>query len=309
MRKISIRWADSPSDISESDWNRHLERCPRANPFHSWAFGEATAAVEGFDIRRGLVMANAEVIGLVQLFSRRIAPFCRHVKTIQGPVFDRTAILPEQIAALQAIKKAYPARKLNWCTLMPDLPDSEAVRSILSDTGLNRIMAGYRTAWLDLRKSENDLMAGLDGKWRNQLRKAMQADLTVSFSDDPSWLLARYEEHKKDIAYSGPPAAVLERLRPEELCVATASVDGAPAAAVLFIRTGNCATYQVGWSNEESRKRNAHNLLLWNGIMELKKQGVEAFDIGGVDPETAPGVAHFKAGLGGLPVTLAGTFI
>lgn len=309
MRSISIRWAESPTDITESDWNRHLNRCPRANPFHSWSFGEATVAVEGGAVRRGLVTANRDGIGLVQLFIRRMVPGCRQVKSIQGPVFDKTAILPEQVAALTAIKKAFPAWKLNWCTLMPDLPDSRAVRSILSETGLNRILAGYQTAWLDLRPSEESLMAGLDGKWRNQLRKAMQSGLKVAFSQDPSWLLAQYERHKKEIAYSGPPAAVLERLTPEELCVATAHLDGAPAAAVLFIRTGTCATYQVGWANADARKENAHNLLLWKGIMHLKVSGVEAFDIGGTDPKTAPGVAHFKTGLGGLPVTLAGTFI
>ncbi len=309
MRSITLHWAGSPSDITESDWNRHLEHCPRANLFHSWSFGEATVAVEGGEIRRGFVLANRDVIGLVQVYIRRMAPGCHHVKTIQGPVFDRSAILPEQVAALTAIKKAFPAWKLNWCTLMPDLPDSEAVRAILSETGLNRILAGYQTAWLDLRTSEADLMAGLDGKWRNQLRKAMQGNLSVSFSNDPSWLMQQYERHKKEIAYSGPPAAVLQRLLPDELCVATAALDGTPVAAVLFIITGRCATYQVGWSNSGTRQENAHNLLLWYGITELKNRGIEAFDIGGIDPKTAPGVAHFKTGLGGLPVTLAGTFI
>lgn len=309
MRSISIRWADTPSDITESVWNRHLERCPRANLFHSWSFGEATAAVEGFGIRRGEVLANREVIGLVQLYTKRMAGFCHQVKTIQGPVFDKSTILPEQIAALKLIRQAYPTWKLNWCTIMPDLPDSEAVRAILSETGLNRIMAGYQTAWLDLRKSEDDLMAGLDGKWRNQLRKAMQENLSVTFSDDPTWLLARYEQHKREIAYSGPPAAVLERLNRRELLVATATLNGESVGAVLFIKTGHCATYQVGWTSADSRQRNIHNLLLWKGLIELKKQGITVFDVGGTDKETAPGVAHFKAGLGGLTITLAGTFI
>lgn len=309
MRNITIRWADSPSDITESVWNRHLERCPRANLFHSWSFGEATAAVEGFDIRRGEVLANSKVIGLVQLYTKRMAGFCLQVKTIQGPIFDKSAILPEQVAVLKEIKKAYPIWKLNWCSLMPDLPDSEAVRAILSDTGLNRVMAGYQTAWLDLSRSEDTLMARLDGKWRNQLRKAMQSGLTVTFSDDPSWLLDKYEQHKRDIAYSGPPASVLRRLRKNEIFVATAALDGNPVAAVLFVRTGLCATYQVGWSSQDKRQENPHNLLLWIGILELKMRGVMAFDVGGMDKNTAPGVAHFKAGLGGLPITMAGTFI
>lgn len=309
MRSISIRWADTSSDITETDWNRHLERCPRANLFHSWSFGEATMAVEGGAVRRGEILANKDVIGLVQLFIRGMVPGTRHVKTIQGPVFDKTAILPEQIAALTLVKKAYPSWKLNWCSLMPDLPESETVSAILSESGFNRVMAGYQSALLDLRKSEDTLMAGLDGKWRNQLRKAMQEDLAVSFSDDPSWLLDQYEQHKKEIAYSGPPAEVLARMNRKEMLVATASFEGKPVAAVLFIRTGKCATYQVGWADSDARQRNAHNLLLWMGIIELKKRGVSLFDVGGLDQKTAPGVAHFKAGLGGLPVTLAGTFI
>ena len=80
-------------------------------------------------------------------------------------------------------------------------------------------------------------------------------------------------------------------------------------AGTLFIRHGRCATYQVGWTGPEGRAAHAHNRLVWETVCALKTEGVEAVDLGGLDDANAPGVAHFKRGLGGEEITLMGTFV
>ena len=81
-----------------------------------------------------------------------------------------------------------------------------------------------------------------------------------------------------------------------------------PVAAILLTVHGNSATYLVGWSGDAGRRVRAHNLLLWRAVEHLKSAGIRWLDLGGINAD-APGVAHFKRGMGGELVTLAGGYV
>ena len=84
--------------------------------------------------------------------------------------------------------------------------------------------------------------------------------------------------------------------------------DGGILAAVFILFHGNSATYRVGFTTTEGRKYNAHNLLLWDCVVELKKRNVKNFDLGGVEPNTAGGVTKFKQGMGARPFVTSGIY-
>ena len=88
-----------------------------------------------------------------------------------------------------------------------------------------------------------------------------------------------------------------------------AKLGGDRAGGMLFLRHGSTATYHIGWSSPDGREENASNLLLWQAIRLLKKKGVATLDLGGVDTDHAPGLAHFKLGLGGRPLSQSGTWL
>ena len=48
--------------------------------------------------------------------------------------------------------------------------------------------------------------------------------------------------------------------------------------------------------------------MLWRAVEHLKSADIQWLDLGGVNAE-APGVASFKAGMGGAPVTLVGGYV
>ncbi|MBK19113.1 MAG: hypothetical protein CMM52_09805 [Rhodospirillaceae bacterium] len=82
-----------------------------------------------------------------------------------------------------------------------------------------------------------------------------------------------------------------------------------PIASILLIRHGRSATYYTSWTTTQGRNRKAHNVLLWKGIEELKKQNVRWLDLGGLNTDSASGVARFKLGMGGEVTTLSGTYL
>jgi lipid II:glycine glycyltransferase (peptidoglycan interpeptide bridge formation enzyme) len=46
----------------------------------------------------------------------------------------------------------------------------------------------------------------------------------------------------------------------------------------------------------------------WWMMGELKARGCRWYDLGGINPDTNPGVYHFKSGMGGEDVTQLGQF-
>ena len=88
-----------------------------------------------------------------------------------------------------------------------------------------------------------------------------------------------------------------------------ADAAGERAAAMLFLIHGQAAIYQVGWSSDAGRDLNAHNLILWQAIQELRQRGVRRLDLGGVNTQRSAGLARFKMGSGGEVITLCGTYM
>ncbi len=190
--------------------------------------------------------------------------------------------------------------------------------------GARRMVTGYSSAWIDLRRDEDALRAGLQGKWRNMLKAAEASRLRVEITTggDPSgqnwsaldWLMSEYEPFRRKTRFSGPDARLIRALaasapRKSRPMILQAYDRRRPVAGILILRHGNAATYSVGWTRPEGRTQRAHPLLLWRAVPALREAGVEWFDLGGLFAANAPGVARFKLGMGGDIYTLAGTWL
>lgn len=71
---------------------------------------------------------------------------------------------------------------------------------------------------------------------------------------------------------------------------------------------GDTGIYLLGATSDEGMKTKGSYLLQWRMVQWLKERGCRWYDLGGINPETNPGVYHFKAGLSGKDVTQPGTF-
>ncbi|MDT9165637.1 hypothetical protein RSW31_24475, partial [Escherichia coli] len=60
--------------------------------------------------------------------------------------------------------------------------------------------------------------------------------------------------------------------------------------------------------SEEGRKLGSHNVMIWEAMLEFKRQKLQRLDLGGILPGDAPGLSAFKRGIGGSEVELLGIY-
>lgn len=281
----------------------------------SWAYGQALQTLK-VRILRAAILDGDNLVGIAQFLVRRLAGYLALASCSRGPVWHPDLPAPDRAHALRALKKSLPLRPLRVPLFSPDAPASPQMEQ--ETAGLWRVMTGYSTVMLDLRRPLAELRGGLEGKWRNRLVKA-EADAPFDARVEPNLpeclrLLEREARQRSEKKFHGLPTTFVQAYidaapsREQGFAVSWAQARKETSAAMLFLIHGSGATYHVGWSDEAGRKANAHNLLLWRGIEYLKKLGIERLDLGGVNTRDLPGISRFKLGAGGTVLTLAGTY-
>ncbi len=197
----------------------------------------------------------------------------------------------------------------------PELPP-EAAAGPLRDAGFRRgsdIQPVLATLVLDLGPEEEALLAGLDKDTRWSVRQAPKRGVMTREAVDDASLRAFYELY----AATGGRAGFITRtwdyyrtiwsalIDAGHASLRLAYVDGAAVAGAMVWRCGDRALYQTGATNDAGRRSHAAYALVWECIIEAKRAGRRAFDMGGipVDPERKDdpmyGPYLFKRGFGG----------
>jgi hypothetical protein len=293
-----------------ADWEALLARAGRSALQQGWAYGAAVAA-RGCRVHRVTWRADGRMLALAQVIERRLLGVVSLAAVLRGPVW-LDADAAEKRAVLRSLLARWPKRRYRFLLVQPDAGAAPE----LAELGLRRVMTGSSTSWLDLRRDPEAMRKALDGKWRNQLRRAEEARLAIDQAHGGkhvAWLLDKDQAQARARRYRGLGAALIQDIvaasARDSVLSLTAKLGVEPIAGVLLLRHGAAATYQVGWSGEAGRERHAHNLLLWRGALELRRRGVSWLDLGGVETTHAEGIARFKLGLGGGVTTLAGTYV
>lgn len=187
---------------------------------------------------------------------------------------------------------------------------------MLAAAGFHRIAAPRVVADLALHSSLDTMAARLSPKWRNRLRHGQAQGLVIRrrpLPADPNhWLFRAEASQARRLWYEPVPARMVAELadcKPGAAQVFTAYHRGARVAAMLFIRHGVDATYQIGWSNEDGRALSAGPACMWRAMVELQALGAERLDLGAADRRAAPGLAHFKRGTGAQMRALGGSWL
>ncbi len=281
----------------------------------SWAYGQALAQL-GVEIHRACVHDGERLVGLAQFQCRRLAGYIGLASCSRGPVWAPELTASQRREAMGLLKKSIPTRAWRATVFSPE--QAADTLDPLEVRGLHRVMTGYATVTLDLRQTQEQLRAALDGKWRNRLVRAeglegVQVHVRASLKE-AQWLLERENLQRQTRGFHGLPTDFVQAYigchadRSQAFVLVSAVRGRHTLGAMLFLRYGRSALYHVGWADEEGRRLNVHNLLLWQTLLALRSQGVETLDLGGVNTRALPGISRFKLGTGGHLLTLAGTY-
>ena len=166
----------------------------------------------------------------------------------------------------------------------------------------------YQSLLVDLRLSEEELMASFHAKWRNHLSKGLKGDCEVVISKDLE-LFDRFVALHQEMAdrknfVEGMDLEAIRKAQTVEidsnkLIVFAAKINDEIVATTLISWMGDTAIYLLGASGPEARKLNASYVLQWSVLQNLKQWKCTWYDLGGINPQGNPGVLEFKQRLAG----------
>ncbi len=315
---VAIQWNEGTMGA----WTALFARVLRSTLPQVFGYAQAMGKTHGFVPRLGVISRGGEAIGLVQLLERRQLRIFRQVQMHRGPLWlDGVEPDAETLeATFRLLRRACPDNPLSRASLLPELAASPETEAMLARCGFRRFGPGYRTVWLDLTQGEEALRAAMARDWRQRLKGAEKAGLVIDLDWEAKnlpWLMKQEHEQaltKQFRPMTGPLAVRIRNalVKGDGVLLAAAleskSRDAKPVASGLFYVHGTSATYQVGWANEAGRKSGAMRLVLWRAALALKARGVAWLDLGGINPENAPGVTEFKLGTGGQTVESVGLY-
>jgi hypothetical protein len=316
---VRIAW----DNLTAGEWSRILQGAGRSTLTQTFAYARAILLTERETAVVGLVEIDDRPVGVVMGLRKKAFAVAETVSIQRGPILLPEAREPAVLLeVLAAIRKRFPPGITKWTHFIPELEATERNAALLAAARFKRTDGpGYRTIWIDLDRPTDELRRGLRLKWRNRLVLAERAEAEgrLTIAVDPvarnlPELVKRYVADKEARKYRGPSGPLVVRLRnalaPEKGAVlVTASVDDRLVAGILVLCHGVAATYQIGWTGPEGRATSATHLLLWRAMEHLAATGRRWFDLGGIQPDTAPGVTLFKRGVGGEEIELAGTWV
>ncbi|MHA7210703.1 lipid II:glycine glycyltransferase FemX [Arthrobacter sp. MDT1-65] len=280
------------------------------HPQQLWGWGE-TKAAHGWSADRVLVAEDGVVVGAAQIVVRSLPLPLRNLAYIpRGP---QTAD-GREIEVLEAI--AGYVREAHHSVALSIEPDwdaaSDAVEALPAagwKESANTILIG-RTLILDLRRSEEELLADMTKKHRQYIRKSGREGLAIRrvVRGEIGACLDVYrltaERAGFGIHEDSYYLDILDNLG--DASPVYAAFQGDDVVAFLWISATDTTSFELyGGMTEEGERLRANYALKWFAIQEMKARGVARYDFNGLLND---GVSRFKMGWAQHEDQLAGTW-
>jgi lipid II:glycine glycyltransferase (peptidoglycan interpeptide bridge formation enzyme) len=308
--------------IERDAWPRIAKEFHEYSYEQSLDYADAMAAKAGATARFLAVQEAGRVLGVAAVRMKPLPFINRSIAYISGgPMTHRrnvSAAGQELHIVLKAIRRQLVEREGHILYLRLPIVLSSSGQIELDIKSLRfestRRVRSYRTITVDLAPDEEDLLARLAGKWRTDLKYAQRAGLILERGTDPHFLnrfmklFGEMREAKNFDVHVDP--RTFFALSPESIGidVLIATKDGKDAAGHVLSRLGDTAVYLFGATNDLGRATKAGYLLNWQSMLLAKAHGHSWYDLGGIDPESNPGVYTFKSRMGGRLVTALGPY-
>ena len=308
--------AFAPSVIDAETWNGQIADSAQVSLLQQWEYAAAKVATSAWTVERGYLSDGAVQIGAAQVLIRKLPFKLGGLAWInRAPICFASADPKIPHACIEALARHYGQERGYYLRIAAPLPRDSGIGDAPSPSGWRMTATpGWASARLDLTLPEDVLRKNLRANWRNKLRKAEQMEIEITSGTAPD-LFARFIGlHKQFLADKKFSTSVtvdflenLQAILPEsrKMMVHTAAQQGELLSAVLIARYGKTCEYLAGSSADHATGMPLGQLLLWQAIMEAKRQDYATFDLSGMEPGVTPkGIYDFKEGVNPLPYVL-----
>jgi len=321
---------DPPVEV----WDRFVTSHPQVHVLQMSLWGELKGQF-GWRARRVALMEDDRICAGVQLLLRPLLPGLRGGPCLayapKGPLVDwkdpyLTAVLLHAIHLLAR-------REGSVClTIEPELPGTPEFEACLKRCGFRpsaRPIQPRRTLHVDLRPSEEKILAAMKSKTRYNVRLAERRGVEVRVGDAEDistfYRLSQLTAERDGfgIHSQGYYQRAYELFAPAGLArLFLAEYRGQSLAALMAFACGRRAWYFYGASSNEERHRMPSYALQWAAMRWAKARGCTTYDLWGVPDEDEEvleaeflkcreglwGVYRFKRGFGGRLVRYIGAY-
>ena len=199
--------------------------------------------------------------------------------------------------------------------IAPELSLNKESENLLKDMGFRKLsLAPWTSGLINLSYSNENLMMSFKSKWRNCLKKGLKLGVNVSLSNnnknDINKVISNYKKLQLEKNFIGLSENLIiqmvkqnDKIWKFNIYLANVAkknnqIDKEEIIGMLVsIEHGDTATYLLGMTNAKGREYQANYVLLWQAILNAKKNGCKWFDIGGLNTSTPKGIVHFKEGI------------
>jgi peptidoglycan pentaglycine glycine transferase (the first glycine) len=299
--------------VCDNTWQEKWDSFTKDNSadfglLQSWQWGELSKS-RGFDIYRIAVVEGEQILSIVQLEKRSLKLGKSYFYIPRGPVItDSKAMADQQADVLDVlfykIKELATTEKVIFTRMDPAWSDNKELQSILKKSGFKFTgqVQPKQTIILNLKKSEEELLAEMKSKTRYNIRVARKREVTIDEGNqyfDDFWGLMQKTSKRQEITQHSKTyyQKLLDILGKEQIVkLKVAKIGNKIVAANFVVYFGDWCVYLYGASDYEYRGKMAPYLLQWETIKEAMELGYKHYDFWGVDEKQWPGISRFKTG-------------
>lgn len=217
---------------------------------------------------------------------------------------------------LDDLKKIAQEHNLIFIKLEPNVKKSEELASIMKDSGAvpGKTLFTPTTFWIDLTKSEEELLKSFHQKTRYNIKYAEKKGVTVKEDNSDQafdqYLALMRETVKRQGFYAHSARyhkLMWQHLKKADIAhLLLAKHKGRVLTAWILFKSQDALYYPYGASSDKDQNLQANSLMMWEAIRFGKKHHLKYFDLWG--REEGKGFTKFKEGFSPEVIEFLGTW-
>lgn len=285
---------EQPYSEADAEWDDFVATHPHGSILQTTNWARLKNRF-GWTSKRVWLRQDGKLVAGAQILFRSVAlgivkmGYIPHGPLVTWQDEEQVAVLLNQIdfAAYERGAGILKMEPLLWQDEMPSPAWETLCRQQDSKPHTDTIQPP-RTIMIDLRPSEEEILAAMKQKTRYNIRLAGRKGVTVrqgTSEDLPIFLkLIRVTGARDDFGIHAPEyyKAAYELFAPEQVALLIAEYEERPLAAIMVFALGPKAAYLYGASSNEERQRMPTYAVQWAAMKWAKEKGCRQYDMWGI---------------------------